>query len=62
MPAGTIISVRIAAEVIVNGEARLAISKIWSLSDEVVDDWGAATDPACPTARLTRITVDERHQ
>ena len=57
VPAGTIISVRITAEGIVNGEPRLAISEIWSLSDEVIDDWEPRPTPnAAP--RLTRITVD----
>jgi 2,4-diaminopentanoate dehydrogenase len=57
VPAGTIISVRITAEGIVNGEARLAISEIWSLSDEVVDDWEPRLTPNAPP-RLTRITVN----
>jgi hypothetical protein len=57
VPAGTIISVRITAEGIVNGESRLAISEIWSLSDEVVDDWEPRPTPNGPP-RLTRITVD----
>ena len=57
VPAGTIISVRITAEGIVNGQPRLAISEIWSLSDEVVDDWDPRLTPNAPP-RLTRITVD----
>jgi|SRR5271166_1180187 len=57
VPAGTIISVRITAEGIVNGEPRLAISEIWSLSDEVIDDWEPRPTPN-GAPRLTRITVD----
>ena len=38
VPTGTTTSIRITVEGIVNGEARLAISEIWSLSDEAVDD------------------------
>ena len=57
MPTGTIISVRITAEGIVNGEAGLAISEVWSLSDEVVDDWEPRPTQHGPP-RLTRITVD----
>ena len=45
------------AEGIVDGEARLAISEIWSLSDEVVDEWEPRPTPNAPP-RLTRITVD----
>lgn len=55
--AGTIISVRITAEGIVNGEPSLAISEIWSLSDEVIDDWEPRPTPDAPL-RLTRITID----
>jgi hypothetical protein len=57
VPAGTIISVRITAEGIVNGQPRLAISEIWSLSDEVVDNWDPRPTPNAPP-RMTRITVD----
>jgi hypothetical protein len=57
VPAGTIISVRITAEGIVDGEARLTISEIWSLSDEVIDDWEPRPTPHAPP-RLTRITID----
>jgi 2,4-diaminopentanoate dehydrogenase len=59
VPAGTIISVRITAEGIMNGEPRLTISEIWSLTDEAVDDWEPRPNPTAPP-RLTRITVDGR--
>jgi hypothetical protein len=55
--AGTIISVRVTAEGIVDGAVRVAISEIWSLSDDVVDDWEPRPTPN-PPPRLTRITVD----
>lgn len=54
--AGTIASVRVTAEGLVAGEPRLAISEIWSLSDDVVDDW----DPQPVADRpphLTRIVI-----
>jgi 2,4-diaminopentanoate dehydrogenase len=41
----------------VEGEARLTISEIWSLSDEVIDDWEPRPIPHAPP-RLTRITID----
>lgn len=57
VPAGTIISVRITAEGIVEGEPCLAISEIWSLTDDVVDEWEPQPTPNAPP-RLTRITID----
>ncbi len=55
--AGTIISVRIVAEGIVDGEPRLVISEAWTLTDDVVDDWDPRLSVGSPP-RLTRITID----
>lgn len=57
VPAGTIVSVRVIAEGIVDGEPRLVISEAWTLTDDVVDDWDPPPTPNCPP-RLTRITID----
>jgi hypothetical protein len=57
VPAETIVSVRIIAEGIVDGESRLNISEAWTLTDDVVDDWDPRPTPGCPP-RLTRITID----
>jgi 2,4-diaminopentanoate dehydrogenase len=55
--AGTIISVRIVTEGVIDGEPRLVISEAWTLTDDVVDDWDPRPTADCPP-RLTRITID----
>lgn len=57
VPAGTIVSVRLIAEGLVDGEPRVTISETWSLCDEVVDHW-EPRPPAAPPPRWTRVTVD----
>ncbi|MGZ4524962.1 MAG: NAD(P)H-dependent amine dehydrogenase family protein [Mycobacterium sp.] len=58
IPAGTIASVRMRFEGIVNGQPRLHFSSIWSMPDEAVEDWPPAIAAGSITRRLTRITVD----
>ena len=58
IPAGTIASVRMRFEGIVNGQPRLNFSSIWSMPDEAVEDWPPAIAAGSTTRRLTRITVD----
>ena len=58
IPAGTIASVRMRFEGIVNGEPRLRFSAIFiDLPDDTIDEWQPVIAPDSPTRRLTRITV-----
>ena len=55
---GTIASVRLCSEGIVNGETRASTAIIYSMIDHVVDDWAPAVPPAAPDlARFTQVTV-----
>jgi hypothetical protein len=58
IPAGTIASVRMRFDGIVNGQQRLYFSSIWSMPDEAVEDWQPEIAPGSATRRLTRITVE----
>lgn len=58
IPAGTIASVRMRFEGIVNGEPRVQFSSIWSMPDERVEDWQPAIAAGSSVRRLTRITID----
>ncbi|MEB3981582.1 hypothetical protein OQ968_09925 [Mycobacterium sp. 663a-19] len=58
IPAGTIASVRMRFEGVVDGQARLHFSSIWSMPDEALEDWPPAIAAGSDTRRLTRITVD----
>lgn len=58
IPPGTIASVRIRFDGIVDGRARVQFSAIWSMPDEPVEDWEPGIAAGSPTRRLTRITVD----
>jgi hypothetical protein len=55
---GTIASVRMRFDAIVDGQPRLQFSSIWSMPDEPVEDWQPDIAPGSTTRRLTRITVD----
>lgn len=57
IPAGTIASVRMRWDGIVNGERRVHYSSIWSMPDEAVEDWQPEIPAGSRTRRLTRITV-----
>jgi hypothetical protein len=56
--AGTIASVRMRFDGIVEGEPRVQYSSIWSMPDEPVEDWPPDIAVGSITRRLTRITVD----
>jgi 2,4-diaminopentanoate dehydrogenase len=58
IPAGTIASVRMRFDGIVEGQPRVQFSSIWSMPDERVEGWQPAIVPGSGTRRLTRITVD----
>jgi hypothetical protein len=58
IPAGTIASVRMRFDGIVDGQPRLHYSSIWSMPDEPVEDWQPVIAPGSGTRRLTRITVE----
>ena len=58
IPAGTIASVRMRFDGIVDGQQRLHYSSIWSMPDEAVEDWQPQIAAGSPTRRLTRITVE----
>jgi hypothetical protein len=58
IPRGTIASVRMRFDGIVEGEPRVQYSSIWSMPDEPVEDWPPDIAPGSPTRRLTRVTVD----
>ena len=58
IPSGTIASVRMRFEGIVNGQPRVQFSSIWSMPDEAVEEWQPAIAAGSATRRLTRITID----
>lgn len=58
IPSGTIASVRMRFEGIVNGQPRVQFSSIWSMPDEPVEDWQPAIAAGSGVRRLTRITID----
>lgn len=58
IPPGTIASVRMRFDGIVNGQPRVQYSSIWSMPDEPVEDWQPVIAAGSTTRRLTRITVD----
>jgi hypothetical protein len=58
IPAGTVASVRMRLDGIVDGQQRLHYSSIWSMPDEAVEDWQPQIAVGSPTRRLTRMTVD----
>ena len=55
---GTIASVRMRFDGIVDGEPRVQFSSIWSMPDEAVEDWAPDIPAGSPIRRLTRITVE----
>ena len=58
IPEGTIASVRLCSDGIVDGETRASTAIIYSMIDHVVDDWAPAVPPAAPDlARFTQVTV-----
>lgn len=58
IPSGTVASVRMRFEGIVDGEPRVQFSSIWSMPDEPVEDWQPAIAAGSNTRRLSRITID----
>jgi 2,4-diaminopentanoate dehydrogenase len=58
IPVGTIASVRMRFDGIVDGQPRVQFSSIWSMPDESVEDWQPAIAAGSITRRLTRITID----
>jgi hypothetical protein len=58
IPSGTIASVRMRFDGIVEGQPRVQYSSIWSMPDEPVEDWQPVIAAGSTTRRLTRITVD----
>lgn len=56
--AGTIASVRMRFDGIVDGRARLHFSSIWALPEDAVEDWQPSITAGSRVRRLTRITVD----
>jgi hypothetical protein len=58
IPAGTVASVRMRFDGIVDGQERLHYSSIWSMPDEAVEDWHPEIASGSRTRRLTRVTVD----
>jgi hypothetical protein len=58
IPAGTVASVRMRFDGIVDGQERLHYSSIWSMPDEAVEDWQPEIAVGSPTRRLTRIAVE----
>lgn len=58
IPTGTIASVRMRYDGIVDGQPRLHFSCIWSMPDEAVEDWQPVIAPNSDIRRLTRISID----
>ncbi len=58
IPEGTIASVRLCSDGIVDGEARASTAIIYSMIDHVVDNWAPAVPREAPhLARFTQVTV-----
>jgi hypothetical protein len=55
---GTIASVRMRFDAIVDGQPRLQFSSIWSTPYEPIEDWQPDIAPGSTARRLTRITVE----
>ncbi|OBK25391.1 hypothetical protein A5634_26570 [Mycobacterium asiaticum] len=55
---GTIVSVRMRFDAIVDGQPRIHYSSIWSMPDEPLEDWQPVITADSPSRRLTRITID----
>jgi hypothetical protein len=55
---GTIASVRMRFEGIVDGQQRLRLSSIWSMPDEPVEEWQPGIAAGSGTRRLTRIAIE----
>lgn len=55
---GTIASVRMRFDAIIDGQPRLQFSSVWSMPDEPVEDWQPDIPSGSTTRRLTRITID----
>ncbi|WP_156623013.1 hypothetical protein [Mycobacterium sp. 1164966.3] len=58
IPPGTVASVRMRFDGIVDGQPRVQFSAVWSMPDEPIEDWEPAIAAGSATRRLTRITVD----
>jgi hypothetical protein len=58
IPPGTIASVRMRFDGIVDDQPRLQFASTWSMPDEAVEDWQPVIAAGTTTRRLTRITVD----
>ncbi len=58
IPAGTVASVRMRFDGIVDGQERLYYSSIWSMPDEAVEGWQPEIASGSPTRRLTRIAIE----
>jgi hypothetical protein len=58
IPSGTVASVRMRFEGIVDGRQRVHFSSTWSMPDESVEDWQPAIAAGSAIRRLTRITID----
>ena len=58
IPPGTVASVRMRFDGIVDGEPRVQFSSIWSMPDEAVEDWQPPIAAGSATRRLSRIIID----
>jgi hypothetical protein len=58
IPKGTVASVRLCSQGIVDGTTRASTAIIYSMIDHVVDDWAPAVPPDAPElARFTQVTI-----
>jgi hypothetical protein len=58
IPKGTVASVRLCSNAVVAGTTRASTAIIYSMIDDVVDDWAPAVPPGAPDlARFTQVTI-----
>lgn len=58
IPEGTVASVRLCSEAVIDGTTRASTAIIYSMIDHVVDDWAPAVPPGAPElARFTQVTL-----
>ncbi len=63
IPKGTVASVRLCSEGVVDGTTRASTAIIYSMINDVVDDWAPAVAPGAPhLARFTQVTVQGEPQ
>jgi hypothetical protein len=59
IPKGTVATVRLCTDALVDGTARASTAITYSMIDHVVDDWAPSVPPGAPDlARFTQVTIE----